>query len=110
MITLNKKTIVSTSIGTLMAAAGGMWVVSGELQAAAAQIAMNTQSIQQLELRSVNSEIARLKTERRSLNRQARQYPNNTLLIEQLEEVQDEIDALIVVRDCMIDPTKEVCQ
>jgi len=110
MITLNKKTLVSTSIGTLMAAAGGLWVVAGDFNAAVAQIERNTLQIQSLEIRSVDSELTGLRKEKRSLNRELREYPGDVILIEDLEEVDDEITELEKIRDCLVNPDIEVCR
>ncbi|MBT8439844.1 MAG: DUF4062 domain-containing protein [Gammaproteobacteria bacterium] len=110
MITLNKKTLVSTSIGTLMAAAGGLWVVAGEFNEAVAQINLNATSIKSLEIRSIDSELASLRKERRALNRELREYPEDPVIMEDLEAVDDEITDLVLIRECLVDPEIEVCR
>ena len=110
MITLNKKTIVSTSIGTLMAASGALWVVAADFNTAVAQINQNTLSITSLEIHSIDSELGSLRKEKRSLNRELREYPGDTILLEDLEEIDDEIDELSLIRECLVDPDVEVCR
>ena len=106
---LNKKTIISTSVGTLMAVAVGIYTVSDKVQATVFQVAANVVSIQSLELRAVLKDIAYLKKEQRELNRELRGNPNDDNIIEDIEEVEDELEALELVRDCLLDPEKEVC-
>jgi hypothetical protein len=110
MIELSKKTLVSTSIGTLMAAAGGLWVIAADFNEAVAQINSNTKSIESLEIRSIDSELGGLRKEKRALNRELRQYPEDMILLYDLEEVEDEMAVLSLIRECLIDPNKEVCQ
>jgi hypothetical protein len=106
---LSKKTIVSTSIGTLLTMSGGIYMASEKVNAATTQIAMNTVSIQSLELRMIQSDIADLKQERRDLKRELREDPENPYVLQDLEEVEDELHALELVRECLIDPEREVC-
>ena len=110
MITLNKKTLVSTSIGTLMAAAGGLWVVAGDFNEAVAQIQQNTLQIKSLEIRSIDSELSGLRKEKRTINRELREYPDDIILLEDLEEVDDEIRELEGIRECIVNPDIEVCR
>ena len=106
---LNKKTIVSGSIGTLMALSGGIYVASEKVQATVFQVAANSVSIQSLEVRAIQSDIALLKKEQRELRRELRNDPENDYVLEDLEEVEDELEALELVRECMLDPKMEVC-
>ncbi|GAG12428.1 unnamed protein product, partial [marine sediment metagenome] len=106
---LNKKTIVSGSIGTLMALSGGIYLASDKVQATVYQVAMNTESIEHLRLKAVQGAVADFKKERREIRRELRQYPDDPDLLEDLDEVEDEIDALQLVQKCMADPEKEVC-
>ena len=63
-----------------------------------------------LELIRIDNQIDSLQTERRSLKRQLRNDPNNDLILDQLEEVKDELNALDTLKECTIDPVKEVCK
>jgi len=107
---LNKKTIVSTSIGTLMALSGGIYIASEKVNATVFQVAANVLSIQSLEVRAIQSDIALLKKEERELRRELRGDPENEYILIDLEEVEDELEELELVRECMLDPEQEVCQ
>ena len=93
-----------------MAAAGGLWVVAGDFNQAVAQIQQNTMHIQSLEIRSIDSELTALRKEKRSINRELRQYPDDIILLEDLEEVDDEITELENIRECIVNPDIEVCR
>ena len=107
---LNKKTIVSGSIGTLMALSGGIYVASEKVQAAVFQISANASSIHSLEVRIIKAEIALLKKEQRELRSELREDPENEYVMEDLEEVDDELEALELVRECMLNPEMEICR
>ena len=110
MITLNKKTLVSTSVGTLMAAAGGLWVVAGDFNEAQAQIDQNTMSIKSMEIQWIDSDLRDLKKERRELNREMRAHPNDLILLEDSEENADDIAELMEVKECLLNPEVDVCR
>jgi flagellar motility protein MotE (MotC chaperone) len=107
---LSKKTIVSGSIGSLVALAGGIYVASDKVQATVYQVAANTQSIESIKINRVREFIADLKKERRSIRRELRQDHNDPELLEELEEVNDAIKAAEMLLECMLDPETEVCE
>ena len=107
---LNKKTIVSGSIGSLLALTGGIYLASEKVNATVFQVAVNTSAIKSLELKDVQTAIASFKKERREIRRDLRSHPDDIDLMEDLEEVEDEIDALQLVQECMISPEDEVCK
>ena len=107
---LSKKTVISTSVGTIMACASGLWVVAADFNHAVAQIESNKKSIQSLEVRAIDSELTMLRKERRELNRNIREHGEDAYILEDLEEVEDEIGELTEIRACLIDPAKEVCK
>ena len=92
-----------------MAASVAIYTVSDKVQATVFQVAANVVSIQSLELRAVMKDIAYLKKEQRELNRELRTDPDDENIIEDIEEVRDEMEALELQRDCLLDPEKEVC-
>jgi len=107
---ISKKTVISTSVGTIMACASGLWVIAADFNTAVAQIESNKKSIQSLEIRAIDSELTMLRKERRELNRMLREHPVDSNLLEDQEEVDDEIAELTEIRACLIDSTKEVCK
>jgi hypothetical protein len=106
---LNKKTIVSTSIGTLMAMTGGVYLASEKVQATVYQVAANTTAIETIKINNVRRYIADLKRERRELRRELRASPDDPYLLEDMDEVEDTIEAAEHVLECLTDPESEVC-
>jgi hypothetical protein len=106
---LNKKTIVSTSIGTLMAMSAVVWTVAGQFNEAVAQIARNTGSIAGFSISQVDLELALAKKERRELRRDLRETPNDEYLLEDMDEVDDNIHRLSELRSCLINPNIKQC-
>jgi hypothetical protein len=113
-IEITKNHVIGISIGTFLSLFAGMWFTVGEVQGYITQITMNTQAIQgvvlSLELSRVDRQIEGFKKERRELKRQLRDDPGNGLLIDQIMELDDSIEDTQIIRECVVDPTKEVCK
>jgi len=107
---LSKKTIVSGSIGTLMAMAGGVYVFAADVAEIKHQINLNLTAIEQIKLNAVHNWIADLKQERREVRRELRSDPDDQYLLEDLDEVEDALEAAELVRECMVNPEQKVCQ
>ena len=111
---VTKNTVVSVSIGTLLTLAAPIWFGVTKVQGAVSQIEQNTKSVKvivtSLELIRIDNQIDALQRERREINRQLRKDPDNDLLLKQQDEINDELHALENLRDCIVDPDKEVCK
>ena len=106
---LNKKTIVSTSIGTLMALSGGVWVAANEVHEVKVQVAANANHIEAFDVRSVDMRLELAKQERREIRRALRAHPADQYLLEDRDEVEDKITALEALRECVLDPEVVEC-
>ena len=107
---LNKKTIMSASVGTLMAAAGGIYAFSAEVGEVKHKVADHEVAIDSIKLHNVRALISDLKAERRTIRREMRLYPEDIDLLSDLEEVQDAIDAAEAIHKCITDGVVETCQ
>lgn len=111
---ITKNTVVGISIGTIGGVLAFLWVAIGTVQGYMEQVDNNSKSVKQivlsLELMRINQQIDSLQQERRSLKRQLRDDPNNDLILDQLEDIQDELKALDTLKECVTDPEKEVCK
>lgn len=114
MPTLSKDTGVRISIGLLLFMVvwmlGASWRVFGYVQA----IERNTEVIQNvvlsLELSRIDRLVSALKERIRDMNRRIRAEPGNELLLSQLDELTDELAGKLLIRDCIEDPAKRVCE
>ena len=111
---ITKNSVIGMSLTTLIATVLGIWSFSGKAQSYITQIGLNTQAIQavvqSLELSRVDRQIEGLKSERREINREIRGDPANSLLLDQLDEINDSIETELLKRQCIEDPAKEVCE
>ena len=111
---VSRNSVFGISLGTFFLVVGAIWVSAEKVQGYIVQIDANTVAIQlvakSLKLGRLDDEIADLKSERRDLNRELRRDPENDLIIEQLEEIEDEIEALGLIRECVIEPNGRVCE
>ena len=107
---LNKKTIVSGSIGTLMLAAGGVYSFSAEVGEVKHQVADHEVALDSIKLHNVRAFIADLKAERRTIRREIRLYPDDIDLPTDLEEVEDAIVAAEAIHKCITDGIVKTCQ
>jgi hypothetical protein len=101
-------------IAAVIAAVGTWaWAATGDIHGYIQQITANTEAIQMvstsLKLGRVNDEIADLKRERRELRRELRDDPENDLILEQIEVIDDELEELEKVRECIM-KGGEVCE
>ena len=114
MIKLTKNSVIGISVGTFFSLMAGMWLTVSEVQGYVTQITANTQAIQaivmSLELGRIDRQIEGLKKERRDLKRKLRVDPGNDLLLDQVDELNDSIEDSQIVRECVVDPNKEVCK
>ncbi len=112
-MTLTKDTGVKLSIATLLAVliwmGGASWKVFGYVQT----IAANTMAIQSvshsLKVGRISDELGDLRRERRNLKRALRTDPNDELLMDQIEEIEEEIEVLKEKLECATDGNR-VCE
>ena len=114
MRTISKNTMFSASLATMISIVAGVWYGVSEVQAWVGQIATNTESIslimKSLELRDIDGRMALAKSEERELNRELRKDPENDLIIEQLDEIEDNLEHLVLIRSCIVSDKTEVCE
>lgn len=106
MMSLTKNTIFGCSIGSALALIVAVWILSSEVRAWMDKIEANTSAIAMLamtvDLRGVNDEIGDLKKELRELYRALRYDPENDLILDQIADVEDAIEELENIRDCIL--------
>lgn len=106
----SKNTIVSTSIGTLMLIAGGVWFVGVEVVHAMEQIKYNATEIRKLKVFDAENKLAGLRSEERLLMREREKNPDSTLVHKQLDDVQNDLHKWRLKRDCLINPDRKKCE
>lgn len=115
---ITKNTMLSLSLGTVISVLGGLWFTVDKVQGAFNQLSINTQAIESIgmamELRGIDRQIDGKQKEVRGLEVEVINNADNTALVNllnsQINTLEDEIKQLHVVRDCVVDPTKKVCQ
>ncbi len=103
---ITRNTVVSTSLATIVAVAWAMWLFMGDLQGYMNQIVSNTMAIQSLakavEVGRVSDEIGDLRREKRELKRALRKDPENDLIMDQLEDIEDSIENKTIIKACIL--------
>lgn len=103
---INKNTVVGISIGTLGSVLVGMWLLVAEVHAWVSKIEANTNAIAMLssdvKLSRVYDMIGDLRRERRGLIRDLELQPEDRVIQQQIEDVEDEIEMLERVLDCLM--------
>lgn len=111
---LTKNTMWGMSIASMMTFVGAIWISSGFIQGKIGMIEANASAIAavvlSLDISRVDRMIEGLKKERRELRRRLRETPNNDLLHEQLEELDDAISHQETIRQCVVNPEQRICQ
>ena len=115
---ITSKTVISVSIGTLISVAGVLWLSVAKVQGAFNQLNINTQAIQDIglamELRGIDRVIESKSKEIRDKEIKALNAKHNPelqqLLNDQIKKLHQEIEMQKVIRECVVDPTKKVCQ
>ncbi|GAF74976.1 unnamed protein product, partial [marine sediment metagenome] len=102
----SKNAVISSSIGTLMVIAGGVWFVGVEVVQAMEQIRLNSHEIRKLKIYTAENEMAGLRSEQRLLLREIEKSPDSELLTKQLDDVKNSLHTWELLRDCLIDPEK----
>ena len=102
---LTSKTTIGVSIGTVMAIAVGAWTGIGTVHGWVTAIEANTSAISMLatsvELGRIGDDIGDIKKEIRALKRDLRNDPENDLIIDQIADLEDELEELIHLYDCL---------
>ena len=113
-MTISKNSIIGMSVSTFLGVLTALWVASGTVQGYLNQQASNTAAIAavvlSLDISRVDRMIQALQKERRELKRRMREEPDNGLLHDQLEELNDAIEYQSKIRECVINPELKVCQ
>jgi hypothetical protein len=115
---INKNTMVSMSLATILGCLGGLWVAVDKVQGAFDQLSINTQAIQSIgtamELRGIDRVIGSKQKEVRDKEVDVLNNAGNTALIQllevQIKTLNTEIQLQQVIRECVVDPDKKVCQ
>ena len=108
---ITKQTMVGVSVGSLAALLASMWLVVSEVQSWVGQISDNTQALAELsrdvKLSRVYDMIGDLRSERRDLRRILEARPNDRVVLDQIEEIDDEIQLLEKILDCLLTGGKD---
>lgn len=113
-----KNIIIGVVTAVLITIVGGTWSSMAKVQAAFAQLSVNTQAIESIgtamELRGIDRIIESKQREIRANEVKIVSNPNNiplkTLLEDQNKKLADEIAMQHIIRECVVDPTKAVCK
>ena len=110
---ITSKTTIGVSIGSVLALASSIWLFTGKAHGYITAIEANTVAISMLatsvELGRIGDDIGDIKKEVRELKRELRRDPENDLIIDQISDLEDELEELIHLYDCLADGNA-VCQ
>jgi len=105
---------ITASLGGIVAALGLIWSVTSSVVALAAQVNHNTDSVQaivqSLELSRISDTLGDLKKDRRDLKKELRADPDSPDIEADIDEIEDSIDDAIMMKECILDPTKMICE
>ena len=111
---LSSDTVVKVNLATLASVllflGSASWVAFGY----AAQVDENTQGIDEivrsLEISRVSDDISDMKTQRRELRMQQRQYPDDLDIPADIDMLEDELEDAVLVKECLLEPDKTNCE
>lgn len=118
---LSSDTVVKVNLATLASVllflGSASWVAFGKSE----QIDTNTQGVMQntegideivrsLEISRVSDDISDMKTQRRELRMQQRQYPDDLDIPADIDMLEDELEDAILVKECLLEPDKTNCE
>jgi uncharacterized membrane protein YgaE (UPF0421/DUF939 family) len=110
---ITSKTTIGVSIGSVLALASTIWLFTGKAHGYITAIEANTVAISLLatsvELARIGDDIGDIKKEIRELKRDLRHDPDNDLIIDQIEDLEDELEELEKLYSCLAAGNK-VCK
>ncbi len=113
-----KNIIIGVGTALILSMLSAMWIGIGKAQAGLNQLGINTQAIQDIgtamELRGIDRVIESKQKEVRSNDVKIITNPDNKALVDLLNsqntKLGHEIKAQQVIRECVVDPEKTVCE
>jgi hypothetical protein len=110
---IGKNTVLSVSLGTLGGVAFVMWQAFGVYDGLTDSVYSNTEAtkknsqqlaevVHSLEMSRIDRRIDNAKKELRQIERWLRDDPEDDILLDQRDDLEDEIERLDKIRDCLL--------